>query len=73
MKTKTSPSAPPAPIIAPRLLTIKHAAVYLSCSVWAVRQLCWSKELRSIRIGHRILIDRSDIDALIDRRLRDCL
>jgi excisionase family DNA binding protein len=60
----------PSPIM-PRLLTIPQAAVYCSCTVWAVRQLCWSKELRSIRIGNKIQIDRADLDALIDRRLRD--
>ena len=60
----------PSPIM-PRLLTIPQAAVYCSCTVWAVRQLCWSKELRSICIGNKIQIDRADLDALIDRRLRD--
>lgn len=57
--------------ITPRLLTIKQAATYCSCTVWAVRQLCWSGELRSIRIGNRILIDRADLDAVIDRRLHE--
>jgi Helix-turn-helix domain len=71
MKEKTAPTAAPAPTITPRLLTIPQAAVCCSCTVWAVRQLCWSKELRSLRIGKRIVIDRADIDALIDRRLRD--
>ena len=65
-----SPTQQPSPIM-PRLLTIPQAAAYCSCTVWAVRQLCWSKELRSIRIGNKIQIDRADLDALIDRRLRD--
>jgi excisionase family DNA binding protein len=64
-----APAAAPTPIT-PRLLTVKQAAAYCSCAVWAIRQLCWSKELRSMRLGHRILIDRADLDALIDRRKR---
>ena len=66
-----SPATQQPSAIMPRLLTIPQAAAYCSCTVWAVRQLCWSKELRSIRIGNKIQIDRADLDALIDRRLRD--
>lgn len=58
-------------IATPRLPTIKQTAAYCSGAVWAVRQLAWSKELRSLRIGNRILIDRGDIDALIERRRRE--
>jgi hypothetical protein len=49
-KRKAPPTAPNAAPITPRLLTIKQAAAYCSSSVWAIRQLGWSKELRSVRL-----------------------
>ncbi|MFZ0804139.1 MAG: helix-turn-helix domain-containing protein [Terriglobales bacterium] len=55
----------------PRLITIKHAAEYCSCSVWAIRQAIWSRELPACMIGKRYLIDRADLDAFIDARIRD--
>jgi len=39
--------------IMPRLVRIKQTAAYCSCSVWAIRQLIWSKELRACKIGNR--------------------
>lgn len=57
--------------IAARLVTIKQAAAYCSCAVWAIRQAIWSKELRACRIGRRFLIDRNDLDRFIDARLRE--
>lgn len=57
--------------IMPRLVTIKQAAAYCSCSVWAIRQVIWSKELRACKIGNRFLIDRGDLDKFIDARLRE--
>ena len=59
------------PPITPRLVTIKQAAAYCSCSVWAIRQVIWSKELRACKIGNRFLIDRGDLDRFIDARLRE--
>jgi hypothetical protein len=35
--------------ITPRLATIKQAAAYCSCSIWAIRQVIWSKELRALQ------------------------
>ncbi len=57
--------------ITPRLVTIKQAAAYCSCSVWAIRQVIWSKELPACMIGRRLLIDRGDLDRFIDARLRE--
>jgi excisionase family DNA binding protein len=57
--------------ITPRLVTIKQAAAYCSCSVWAIRQVIWSKELRACKIGNHFLIDRGDLDRFIDARLRE--
>ena len=57
--------------ITPRLVTIKQAAAYCSCSVWAIWQVIWSKELRACKIGNHFLIDRGDLDKFIDARLRE--
>jgi excisionase family DNA binding protein len=57
--------------IVPRLLTIKQAAVYCSCAVWAIRQAIWAKELAACTIGRRFLIPREDLDGYIDRKLRE--
>lgn len=51
-----------------RLLTVSDAARYLSTTVWCVRSLVWAKELPSIRLGKRLLLDRKDLDALVDAR-----
>jgi len=57
--------------ITPRLVTIKQAAAYCSCSIWAIRSLIWSWELPACKIGKRYLIDRGDLDRFIDARLRE--
>jgi excisionase family DNA binding protein len=57
--------------ISPRLITIKQAAAYCSCAVWAIRQFIWSKELPAFKMGKRYVIDRGDLDRLIDARLRE--
>jgi excisionase family DNA binding protein len=57
--------------IKPRLITIPQAAAYCSCSIWAIRQAIWSKELAECKIGKRFLIDRSNLDRFIDARLRE--
>jgi excisionase family DNA binding protein len=50
-----------------RLLAIKAAAAYLSCTVWAVRQMQWAKTVPHLRIGNRVLFDVADLNAFIDR------
>jgi excisionase family DNA binding protein len=57
--------------LTPRLLTVTQAAQYCSATVWSIRTLVWSKELPACVIGRRLLIDRSDIDTLIDKRLSE--
>jgi excisionase family DNA binding protein len=55
--------------LTPRLVNIKEAARYLSCSVWALRQLEWAGELPSVRnLGKRILFDIRDLDALVTKK-----
>jgi excisionase family DNA binding protein len=48
-----------------RLLTVKQAAAYLACSVFAVRELGWSRRVPSLKIGRRVLFDRTDLDTYI--------
>jgi excisionase family DNA binding protein len=55
--------------VTPRLLTIKQAAVYLSSAVWAVRQLCWSRRLRHIKLGNKYVIPREELDRYINEQL----
>ena len=54
------------PSLTPRLLTILQAAHYLSSTVWAIRQLQWSKAVPFIRLGVRILFDINDLNKFID-------
>jgi excisionase family DNA binding protein len=71
-KRSNSTSGPASTVqVVPRLLTIKQAAAYLSCAVWQVRTLLWSKEIAHIKLGKKFLIDRNDLDLFVDRRLRD--
>jgi excisionase family DNA binding protein len=51
-----------------RLLRIPQAAVYLGCSVWAVRDLLRRKEIARIKLGKKFLIDRPDLDKYIERQ-----
>jgi excisionase family DNA binding protein len=50
----------------PRLLDIKAAAHYLSSTVWKMRTLVWEKKLVHVRLGHKILFDRTDLDKFVD-------
>lgn len=60
MKTVSAPVEPA------RLLNIKMAAVYLSTSVWHMRQLVWTKKLPEVRFGTKLMFDRKDLDQFVD-------
>jgi hypothetical protein len=84
----SGPRAKPAPlqtrsaVVAPRLLDLRQAALYLGCSYWTVRDyvlagLIPMVELPALRPREgepprkalrRVLIDRTDLDAFIDSR-----
>jgi excisionase family DNA binding protein len=51
-----------------RLLTIKQAANYLNAHVWFIRTQVWAGAIPYVRFGKRILIDRADLDAFIQRQ-----
>jgi excisionase family DNA binding protein len=64
-KKKAISVGDPVPV-AQRLLTIQAAAQYLSAHVWAVRELAWNGLVPTIKIGNRLLFDRTDLDKYVD-------
>jgi excisionase family DNA binding protein len=71
-KQKTTPTtttaAITAPALQPRCLDVKASAQYLGCAVWAIRELIWQRKLRAIKFGKKQLVDRTDLDAFIERQ-----
>jgi excisionase family DNA binding protein len=58
-------------VVEPRLLGIKGAASYLGTTIWQIRTLVWSKKIRHVRFGKRILFDRADLDRYVDDQLKE--
>ena len=50
-----------------RLLSQQEAAVYLGISYWTLRELNFRGDIPYLRIGRRILVDRQDVDAYLER------
>ena len=50
----------------PRLLNLKDAAKYLSAHVWALRTMVRKRQIPHVRIGRGYLIDRTDLDKLVE-------
>jgi excisionase family DNA binding protein len=57
-----------------RLLSLKDAAAYLGLSYWTLRDLVNAGTLRAVKLPlgagrdlRRILLDRRDLDALVER------
>jgi excisionase family DNA binding protein len=57
----------PPNVLAPRLLSQQAAAAYLGISYWTLRDLTFRGEVPHVKIGRRILVDRLDLDAYLDR------
>jgi excisionase family DNA binding protein len=51
----------------PRMLTVQDAAKYLGSTTWFVRSLVWDQKVRSLKFGKRIVFDRADLDAFVER------
>ena len=51
----------------PRLMSQQEAARYLGISYWTIRDLVFRREIPPVKIGRRILVDRMDLDAYLDR------
>lgn len=50
-----------------RLLDYTHLAAYLGISLRSAKQLAADGHIRKVQIGHRVLFDREDVDAYIER------
>jgi excisionase family DNA binding protein len=57
----------PAPRIVPRLLRITDAADYLSCTYGFVETLMREKTIPVVVLGKRHLLDRENLDELIEQ------
>lgn len=53
-----------------RGLSLEEAGAYLGISKWSIRALINRGDLPAVRIGRRILIDRYDLDNLIETNKR---
>jgi excisionase family DNA binding protein len=49
-----------------RLLSVKAAADYLGVSSWTIRERMGGGQLPAVRIGRRVLLDRTDLDRWIE-------
>lgn len=50
----------------PRLLDAKASGRYLGISSWSARNLGWSGQVPTVRIGRRVLFDLRDLDQYVD-------
>lgn len=57
----------PLPTAERRLLSYANAAEYLGISVRGMKDLAANGEIRKVPIGHRVLFDKADVDAYIER------
>ena len=55
------------PTVERRMLDYKNAAAYLSISLRGMKQLAADGKVPKVLIGHRVLFDKDDLDAFIDR------
>ena len=49
-----------------RLISLREAGSYLGVSYWSVRSLIDRGDLPTVRLGRRLLIDKKDLDALVE-------
>lgn len=61
------PRRPQASPLVPRLLSQREAAIYLGISYWTLRDLTFRGEIPHVKIRRRILVDRLDLEAYLDR------
>ena len=58
------------PPVRERLFSVREAGRSLSLSHWTLREMIWRGELPEVRIGRRLLVDKRDLDELIQRNRR---
>lgn len=66
-KVSKNMSTNPSQSIKSHLLRIPEAAEYLNSTVWFVRSLVWGG-FPHLRLGKRILLDRTDLDSFIGQQ-----
>jgi excisionase family DNA binding protein len=64
MKRKVTP---PVSSIAHRLLIVPQAAQYLNIVPWVIRSLHLEGKVRGIKIGRRLLFDKTALDVYVGR------
>ncbi len=67
-KRESQRSKPAIPNPAARLLTVNESATYLGCAVWFVRTLAWNRVVPYLKLGKRIVFDRADLDAFVEKQ-----
>jgi hypothetical protein len=67
--TRCQPQLQPAPSqpFDQRGMNVKVASRYLGISVWQIRKFIREDAVPSFQIGNRDMVDRHDLDALIER------
>lgn len=50
-----------------RLLDYAHTAAYLGISLRSAKELARNDKFPKVQIGHRVLFDKADLDAYIER------
>lgn len=53
------------------MMTVNELANYLNCSESLIRKQLRENQLKSVRIGTKILFDREDIDEWIKKQLQN--
>jgi excisionase family DNA binding protein len=53
--------------VAPALLTVREAGIYLGRSEQAIQHLIFQRDLPVVRVGRRVHLDRRDLDAFIEK------
>lgn len=55
------------PTVERRMLDYKNAAIYLGISLRGMKELASKGKIPKVLIGHRVLFDRDDLDAFIEK------
>jgi hypothetical protein len=50
----------------PRLLSLKHAAVYMDRTPWGMRELYWAGKVPIVKDGKKIYFDVRDLDRYVE-------
>lgn len=58
---------PSLPTAERRLLSYGHSAEYLGISIRGMKELAAEGKIRKVQIGSRVLFDRSDLDAYVEK------